>query len=121
ARWYAKRGIPVFPCHTIEDGHCSCGKPCHSPGKHPIGSIAPHGVLDATPDTATIDQWWAMYPDANIGIATGRVSGIVVIDIDPDKGGEDSWANLEGRFGAVDNTWIIETGSGGYHLYFDAG
>src|SRR5690606_20487979 len=43
------------------------------------------------------------------------------VDIDPDKGGEDSWDNLEDRFGIVDNTWIVETGSGGYHIYFDAG
>lgn len=121
ARWYARRGILVFPCHTIETGRCTCGKSCTSPGKHPIGSLVPHGVLDASADLGTIDQWWAMYPDANIGIATGRASGIVVVDIDPDKGGEDSWANLEERFGAVDNTWWVATGSGGYHIYFDAG
>ena len=121
ARWYARRGILVFPCHTIEDGRCTCGKACHSPGKHPIGTLVPHGVHDATADIGMIDQWWAMYPDANVGIATGRASGIVVIDIDPDHGGEDSWANLEARFGATDDTWWVETGSGGYHIYFAAG
>lgn len=121
ARWYARRGIHVFPCHTIEDGACTCGKAdCASPGKHPVGTLAPHGVLDATDDLTVIDQWWAAFPDANIGVATGRVSGLVVVDIDPDKGGEDSWTNLEDRFGTVDNTWWIETGSGGYHIYFDA-
>lgn len=120
ARWYARRGIAVFPCHTIENGACSCGKACSSPGKHPVGSIVPHGVSDATTDLQTIDQWWSLFPDANIGLATGVLSGIVVVDIDPGKGGEDSWLNLENLHEPVDNTWLVQTGSGGFHFYFRA-
>lgn len=120
ARWFAKRGFHIFPCHTIEDGHCTCRKTCSSPGKHPNGSLAPHGVLDATTDLQSIDQWWALFPDANIGLATGTVSGVMVVDIDPDKGGEESWCNLEALFEPVENTWWIETGSGGFHVYFES-
>lgn len=29
-----------------------------------------------------IEQWWAEYPDANIGVITGGVSGVVVLDTD---------------------------------------
>ncbi len=39
----------------------------------------------ATNDTRQIETWWAEWPDANIGICT---SGLLVVDIDPDKGGE---------------------------------
>ncbi|MDQ3541816.1 MAG: bifunctional DNA primase/polymerase, partial [Chloroflexota bacterium] len=121
ARWYARRGIHVFPCHTIEEGKCTCRNPsCTSPGKHPIGNIVPHGVTEATTDPQTIDQWWALFPDANLGLATGFRSGINVVDIDPDKGGEDSWENLERLHEPVDDTWWVETGSGGYHIYFSA-
>jgi hypothetical protein len=119
ARWYAKRNIPIFPCCTIEDGVCSCGKKdCKSPGKHPVFQCAPHGVLDATTDPSSIAQWWALFPDSNIGIATGSISGLVVIDIDPGHGGEDAWQNLENANETIPDTWWVETGSGGFHIYF---
>lgn len=120
ARWYAKRGFYVFPCHTIEDGKCTCGKTCSSPGKHPVANLAGHGVNDATTDLQIIDQWWSMFPDANIGLATGMASGVIVVDIDPDKGGEDAWQNLLDRYPDTEDTWAVITGSGGYHLYFEA-
>ena len=37
-----------------------------------------------------IDAWFASWPDANVGIVTGRVSGLVVIDVDARHGGEAS-------------------------------
>lgn len=110
----------VFPCHTIEGGACSCGKSCDSPGKHPIASLAGHGVLDATTDMSIIDQWWAMFPDANIGLATGMASGVTVIDIDPDKGGLVTWDNLTQLHRDTEDTWTVITGSGGFHLYYEA-
>jgi len=50
-------------------------------GKRPLTD---HGVKDATTDEATIRGWWARWPDANIGIATGH--GLVVIDVDRRRG-----------------------------------
>jgi hypothetical protein len=121
ATWYARKGLAVFPLATIEDGQCSCGRyDCGSPGKHPLGSIAPHGCLDATTDAQTIDQWFALYPDANIGIATGQRSGIVVIDVDEDHGGWDTIENLIDRNGELPETWVAQTGGGGGHFYFQA-
>ena len=83
---YAPLGLHVVPMHTIEDGHCSCEavSDCPRPGKHPITR---HGVNDATTDHEQIDKWWTEHPDANIGIATGQASGILVLDIDPRNGG----------------------------------
>lgn len=53
------------------------------------------GCLDATTDAGQVRQWWAAMPDANIGIATGARSGIVVIDLD----GPDAEAEFSRRYG----------------------
>lgn len=134
ATGYAERlGWSVFPLVTIDGDACSCGKKiwtktercdnlgqyCASPGKHPIGSLTPQGVLNASTDPQTIREWWAVYPDANIGIATGDASSIVVVDIDPAHGGELTLATMESRFGALPLTWAVETGGGGVHFYFE--
>lgn len=118
ALWYAKHGYHVFPCFTTDNGVCSCGDAqCTSPAKHPIPRFAPHGFKNASTDEPSIRQWWAEYPDANIAIATGAVSGIVVIDIDEGHGGVTSWENLESRYGDIPDASYIATGGGGYHIY----
>jgi Bifunctional DNA primase/polymerase, N-terminal len=80
---YASAGYPVFPVHAIRNGACSCGgiAGC-KPGKHPVGKLAPRGLLDATIDAGVITSWWHKMPDANIGVPTGRRSGLVVLDVD---------------------------------------
>lgn len=114
---YASRGWPVLPLHTPYEGsRCSCGKPgCGHPGKHPRTL---HGLKDATTDAAMIRDWWILRPNANVGIATGRSSGIVVLDVDPLKGGDESLEELQGRYGLVPNTVEVITGGGGRHVYF---
>lgn len=69
---YARDGFAVFPCR---------------PGnKEPMGSLVPNGCLDATTDVNTIRGWWTKCPNANIGIATGKKSGIAVVDLDGASG-----------------------------------
>src|SRR5215210_9347017 len=76
---YAGRGVPVFPCE---------------PGaKRPLTR---NGHWDATTDRRTIERWWGRQPSANIGLPTGKKSGIVVLDVDVDDGGLESLAKLEG-------------------------
>lgn len=58
-----------------------------------------------------IEQWWEKYPNANIGIVTGKLSGITVVDIDT-KG--DEVVPLE----TFPETYTVKTPSGGYHLYY---
>ncbi len=69
-------------------------------------------------DTATITQWFAHWPDANIGIVTGEISNLIVLDVDPKHGGDDSLAELERRFEKLPATVEARTGGGGRHLYF---
>ncbi len=65
-----------------------------------------------------IQRWWRRWPDANVGIVTGAVSGLVVLDVDPRKGGGDLLAALEDVYGALPRTVESLTGGGGQHFYF---
>jgi putative DNA primase/helicase len=120
ALWYVHNGFPVFPVHSVHDGCCSCGKPeCEHPGKHPRTS---RGFKDATKDPDQARRWWDKWPDANIGIPTGRVSDLLVIDIDPRNAGDDSWETLIREYGSIPDTAEQVTGGGGRHIVFrDAG
>jgi hypothetical protein len=112
---YAQRGWLVIPVHTPTAQGCSCERAkCPNPGKHPRTA---HGWKEGTRDPAEIRTWWRLWPDANIGIITGRGSGIVVLDVDG-KHGEESMADLARRGCRLPDTFTVHTGGGGQHLYF---
>lgn len=71
-------------------------------------------------DKTEIFRWFERWPDANIGVVTGQVSNLVVIDIDPRHGGEDNLHSLEERHGPLPRTLTVQTGGDGRHLYFAA-
>jgi hypothetical protein len=74
-----------------------------------------HGVHDATTDADQIKRWWAQNPNYNIGIAAGEKSGIVVFDIDPRNGGDESWDDFTTEHGAVPDGICQLTAGGGQH------
>ena len=78
-----------------------------------------HGVKDATTDLEQITRWWAQNPDFNIGIAAGERSGIVVFDIDPRNGGDNSWAAWTENHGSVPDGAMQITAGGGFHHIAD--
>jgi putative DNA primase/helicase len=112
---YASLGLHVFPLHTVADGRCSCksGADCKHSGKHPL---TPNGAKDATTDRKTIKAWWNRWPNANIGIATGHLSNILVIDVDGEVG-KASLEQLQAEFGRLPKTVTVRTGNG-RHSYF---
>jgi len=113
---YAKLGYSVFPCHSILDEQCTCGKPdCKSPGKHPLTA---NGVKDATVDAEQIKKWWTEHPAANIAIATGKRSGITVLDVDVKSRGMESLEEIEAQLEPLPDTPTVITGGGGRHYYF---
>lgn len=84
--------------------------------KRPLLPWEPYRHRRARP--GELVAWRRRWPEANVGIVTGAVSGLVVLDIDPDKGGEASLAELEARFGPLPATLAVRTGGGGRHLWF---
>ena len=97
---YARRGWPVHPLLPRS--------------KEPS---SPHGCSDATRDEARIRAWWQRCPTANVGINVG-MSGLVVVDVDPRNGGDETWRELKRKHGLNDNTVTSLTGGGGVHFVY---
>jgi hypothetical protein len=91
--------IPVFPCDAR---------------KRPL---TPHGFKDATADPAAIRRMFANPAVVMIGMPTGEVTGLVVVDVDV-KGGRPGQAWLDANRDRLPATWTVRTASGGLHLYF---
>jgi Bifunctional DNA primase/polymerase, N-terminal/Primase C terminal 1 (PriCT-1) len=74
----------------------------------------------ATTFQGVIEQWWQQWPDANIGVATGGKSGVIVLDVDMKKGknGEAELRKLEAKHGALPPTIETITPHGGRQLWF---
>jgi predicted P-loop ATPase len=128
---YAKRGWRVVPLHNtaIEPseekpgGECTCQEwrtknrlgPCATPGKHPrFKDFAGR----ATTDEKQIREWWSTMPKANIGIITGKQSGIWALDTDPRNDGDMSRGNMQVKHGRLPDTLTARTGGGGTHEIF---
>ena len=112
-------GLCIIPGHSINDvGFCSCrNNECSSPGKHP--RIAWAAYQDRRPTNSEVQAWFKRWPLSNPLIVTGAVSGIVVVDIDPRHGGDESFLNNRNIFGPEsEKTPISLTGGGGQHLFF---
>jgi len=95
AGWYLGQGLSVIPL-----------KP---KSKEPLIDWKNFQSRKTIPEEAR--NWWTQWPNANIGIVTGSISGILVMDVDGAEGIETL------RQLAVPSTWIAQTGKG-YHYYF---
>ncbi len=97
---YAGKGKPVFPCKPDKKPHTR------------------HGCLEATTDPRKITAWWTRWPEALIGIATGKPSGFFVLDLDTYKPGAMTLEEFEEKYGVVSHTATVRTGRGGLQFYF---
>jgi hypothetical protein len=132
---YASRGIPVLPLHypllprgglqPVTDDRplpspgvgagCSCRDlGCGQPAKHPLGSLVPHGIKDATCNRARVLAWWTRHPQANIGLATGH--RFDVLDVDG-PAGTHAIQELAATHGLHSSGPLVRTGGGGWHYY----
>jgi hypothetical protein len=130
---YASHGIPVLPLHyplphrnglqpvpgdarpAVARAACSCRDPgCGQVAKHPLGSLVPHGVKDATTNRAQILAWWTQQPQANIGLATGHAFD--VLDVDGPTGAQ-AIQELAAEHGLQSSGPLVRTGGGGWHFY----
>jgi putative DNA primase/helicase len=102
ARPLLAQGIPVFPCHQDK-------RPCTQ-----------HGFKDATTDAQQIAAWAAQWPDALVGVPTGKASGLFVLDVDV-KGGKDGFSTLQEKGWNLPTTRTHRTkNGGGAHYLFRA-
>lgn len=125
---YASLCIPVIPIwgiiiKKVRDGDrsrlitaCACGYPkCSSPGKHPMNK---NGYKGGSTDKEKLIRFFKAHPEANIGIVTGKASGLWVADVDKRHGGFATWK----KFGLSDadlcGTAVAFTGGGGLHVLF---
>ena len=102
-KYYAYEGLEIFPCNDNK--------------KTPLTK---HGFKDASADEQVINSWWDKYPDANIGLPTGKTNNLIVVDVDVknDADGMASLKQLQDECGEFD-TRIVHTPSGGLHFYFN--
>ena len=108
--WFAGQAIPVLPIHGMIDERCSCSDhDCSSPGKHPISSLVPHGVKDATTNLKVIRRWHRKHPDMNYAVAT---VGLAVIDCDSNE------ALQEFRSGYHPTPTLTVKTARGFHFYY---
>jgi hypothetical protein len=96
---YARRGWAVHPLRPRSKAPASAS-----------------GFKDATTDEAIIREWLATNPARNVGIATGSVSGIWVLDLD--DGSQETLLDWEREYGGLPETPTVRTGGGGRHNLF---
>jgi hypothetical protein len=102
ARRYLARGWSVLPLRPRD--------------KRPL--IQWENLQSERPSEDDVAGWFQRWPDANVGIVTGEISNLIVLDVDPKHGGDASLERLEQRFRPLPGTVEAVTGGGGRHLYF---
>ncbi|MFP4539264.1 MAG: bifunctional DNA primase/polymerase [Dichotomicrobium sp.] len=90
--------------------------PAAEQGKAPL--VRWHQYQDDLPSEIQIKYWFNQSPNANIAVITGAISGIVVLDIEPNRGGDKALKELTAKHGPLPKTVEAITGDGGFHLYF---
>ncbi|MBK7949134.1 MAG: bifunctional DNA primase/polymerase [Deltaproteobacteria bacterium] len=86
---------------------------------HTKKPLTRHGYKDATTDEWQIRRLGGVDGRArNVGIATGGVSGKVVLDVDPRKGGDESLGPTSVEFDLSLDVPTVHTGGGGEHYFF---
>lgn len=98
AMFYAQNNIKTFPVKRQ--------------GKSPL---CPNGFKSATTDKVVLQEWDNKFSNCNVGIPTGSINNIFVVDVDGEQGIE-SLNRLELIYGKLDAPTVI-TGKG-KHLYF---
>jgi hypothetical protein len=103
------QGFPVFPARLCSNACLKCNV-CKSPA-------TPHGFKDASSDPEQVQRLWKETPGDLIGMPTGEVSDIDVLDIDSAKHPEAIVWWMSNRQ-QIPRTRTHQTGNGGLHLFF---
>ena len=118
-------GWRLVPTHGIVGGKCTCKKAHkdNGDGKHPLRTGYKE---EATSDLEVIQTWIISEPNNNLAVLC-KESGLVVLDVDPRNGGDESLVKLEEFLGgslpitaqARTGLYLVEgTMTRGRHFYF---
>jgi len=109
---YARAGWPVHPLRP-DDPSCPADTRCQC--KAPLTRA---GFKDASTNLRQVADWWAAWPDANIGLATGW-PGCDVFDVDVKNGdGMPAFRRVKAAGLLSGALAVVQTPSGGLHVYF---
>ncbi len=113
---YLALGWSVIPVHTIVKGHCTCGdEECPTPGKHP--RVRWTDYTSRLPTKRELRAWFDDDPKgSNIGLVTGLISNLVVVDCDGESGARTARKALR----LPRQTLVARTGGGGLHYFYKA-
>src|SRR6266487_2410651 len=103
------------PAHTLAEA-LKLGMPCF-PCKENKAPAPHRGFYAATKDPAELQRLWKQFPGPLIGVPTGTVSGLDVLDIDSSKHNEAVCWWMSNRL-LIPGTRAHRTRSGGMHLLF---
>lgn len=108
-----RSGQPVFPCNSGLEGD-------PKKAKSPDGSLVRNGVKNATLDLDVAKGWWKRNRTAGIGIPTGVLWDVLDVDVKEAADGRVHLFKLA-KFGFLNGCQrVVQTPSGGLHLYFRA-
>jgi hypothetical protein len=105
--------IPLCPPDHVGVGK-GHGRSCKSPGKAPL--VSGWSSFGKLPSPDEVRHWWAGWPNANVGIVMGRISGMVGLDVDG-PGGEAALAGVIAAVGIPPTQGFLTPG-GGRRLLF---
>jgi len=113
---YFDAGYRIFGIYNVVDGVCGCGdENCQAIYKHPRVSR-----WQATPNWSEEQiEIMEMTGQFNTGFGV-VVDGVLVVDVDPRNGGDESYSRLCQDFGdlTAKSGFVVRTGGGGLHVYF---
>jgi hypothetical protein len=115
---YLMDGRPIFPvCTPVAPGRCLQHGKCQDGSKSRAGKVplVPWRKYQTElPSEQEVIDWWSKrWPQANIGMATGSLSGVAVLDVDDLAARKQAFQS-----GGLDSTPTVFTGkAGGTHFH----
>jgi hypothetical protein len=73
---------------------------------------------DTRAERGQVCEWFLSDAPTGVGIVTGAISNMFVLDVDPKNGGQESLGRLQMKYGTLPDTLRVRTGGGGQHFYF---
>src|SRR5712664_1568935 len=95
-------GLAVIPLHG-PDLPTPTDIDQRSIGKRPL--IRWQAYQERLPSIQEVREWGRQWPRANLGVVTGAISGVIVLDSDGQQGAD----TLQG-LGPIPRTWRVSTG-----------